>query len=120
MLDPELNSTILDKNPSIVESIEGGIGTGFASVAFSWYCVLFTLSLLGVAAGTFYSAIAFFLDNGLNVGGDEGEVLQLQYGRVTLVVWLAHIMAPLVQTLAVIILYQVTGNNGGFLAVWVV
>ena len=119
VLDPELNSTILDKNPSIVESIEGGIGTGFASVAFSWYCILFTLSLLGVAAGTFFSAIFFFVDNGLDIGGEKGEVLQLQYGRVTLVVWLAHIMAPLVQTLAVIILYQVTGSNGSFLCVWV-
>ena len=36
----DMNSTTLDKDPSIRTTFESGIGTGFAAVAFSWYCVV--------------------------------------------------------------------------------
>lgn len=50
VLHPSANSTILNSDPGIVANIESAIGIGFATVAFSWYSVLFTVALLGMWA----------------------------------------------------------------------
>lgn len=55
---------------------------------------------------------------------DKGDaatatLVGLEAGRITVLVWLAHLMAPLVQLLSVVILYQITDQSSWFLLMWV-
>ena len=78
-------------------------GTGFASAAFSWFGILFCVAALGVPAGSFFGS-ASFLINVLDGVVDDEDVLAIQFGRHDIILWLAHVTAPLTQILSVIVL----------------
>eukprot|EP00037_Helgoeca_nana_P025038 m.269263 g.269263 ORF g.269263 m.269263 type:complete len:1965 (-) comp26830_c0_seq2:1544-7438(-) len=118
-LNPSVNSTFIRSDPAIVNGIEEAIGTGFATVAFSWYSVIFTFATGGICFGTFFAAVLFCTQDRKYGADDETSTLvSLEAGRITVLVWLAHLMAPLVQLLSVVILYQLTGQSTGFLLFW--
>eukprot|EP00037_Helgoeca_nana_P028127 m.328194 g.328194 ORF g.328194 m.328194 type:complete len:1253 (-) comp27687_c0_seq3:421-4179(-) len=120
-LTTSANSTFLHSDPSLVESVEYGIGIAFSTVAFSWYSTVFTFATGGICLGSFVAAVFFsLLDHGLKASEADlwSDLASLQSGRIIVLVWLAHLMAPLVQLISVVILYQVSAQGPWFLVLW--
>jgi hypothetical protein len=53
------NSSMVQSDPSILKSVDHGIGTGFSSVAFTWFAVIFAFMVQGLPVGLFCATSLF-------------------------------------------------------------
>ena len=109
------NTSVINSDPQIQQTLDNAIGTGFSTVAFTWYAILFAFLVEGIPVGFFLASLLFRHQR----GGEANSVLSIHRGRIQVIMWLAHLMAPMTQLLASIILYQVAGTSNEFAICWV-
>jgi hypothetical protein len=108
------NSSMIQSDPGILQTLDHGIGTGFATVALTWYSIIFSFVVEGIPVGLYIAAALLKHQR----ADDSGTVLRIQHGRIKVVVLVAHLMTPMVQLLSAIILFQVTSNTWNFALFW--
>ena len=109
------NSSAINSDPQIQHTLNNAVGTGFSTVAFTWYAILFAFLVEGIPVGFFLASSLFRHQR----AGEANSVLSIHRGRIQVIMWLAHLMAPMTQLLASIILYQVAGTSNEFAICWV-
>jgi hypothetical protein len=70
---------------------------------------VFAFLVQGIPVGLFLAAALFRYQR----GSENNKVLFIHRGRIQVILWLSHLMAPMTQLLASIILYQVAGTSKG-------